>query len=135
VTANLANFAYDPINYDFLKKAKAHELFLELLSNSDAKLVLHGIAGICNFVTDAVVRDYITKGGGSALILQLLDHSCIDVLVNALTTLIFLRVDNFTKETLERVQTLAQNEDKRLQNIARVFLDNASSKIFDNRKI
>lgn len=49
VTANLANFAYDPINYDFLKKVKAFDLFLELLDDVNPVLVGHGIAGLCNF--------------------------------------------------------------------------------------
>lgn len=49
VTANLANFAYDPINYDFLKRVKAFDLFLELLDDVNPILVGHGIAGLCNF--------------------------------------------------------------------------------------
>lgn len=48
VTANLSNFAYDPINYTYLKSASAIELFLDLLDHQNSKLVLHGIAGLCN---------------------------------------------------------------------------------------
>lgn len=48
VTANLANFAYDPINYQHFKKSAVPDLFLQLLSEIDTKLVLHGISGICN---------------------------------------------------------------------------------------
>lgn len=49
MTANLANFAYDPINYDYLKKANAFELLLELLGHVNPVLVNHGITGLCNF--------------------------------------------------------------------------------------
>lgn len=49
VTANLANFAYDPINYEFLKKSSVLEIFLHLLVSGNEKLTLHGITGICNF--------------------------------------------------------------------------------------
>lgn len=48
VTANLANFAYDPINYTYLKSASAVELFIELISSANPVLVRHGVAGICN---------------------------------------------------------------------------------------
>lgn len=48
VTANLANFAYDPINFKFLKAAECIPLFLELLASPNSTLVLHGIAALCN---------------------------------------------------------------------------------------
>lgn len=48
VTANLANFSYDPLNFEYLKESKAIELFLQLLSIPNPNLVLHGIAGLCN---------------------------------------------------------------------------------------
>lgn len=48
VTANLANFSYDPLNFSYLIEAKAVDLFLQLLQNPNEKLVLHGIAGLCN---------------------------------------------------------------------------------------
>lgn len=48
MTANIANFAYDPINFDYLKSALAVQLFLELLSDANPALVRHGIAGLSN---------------------------------------------------------------------------------------
>lgn len=48
VTANLANFAYDPLNFEYLRESKAVELFLELLSSRNPLLTSHGIAGLCN---------------------------------------------------------------------------------------
>lgn len=48
VTANLANFAYDPINYEYLLRSDVPKLFVELLGTCDNHLVLNGIAGICN---------------------------------------------------------------------------------------
>lgn len=50
VTANLANFAYDPINWQYLKDGAAIELFLELLSSQNPRLVLHGTAALCNII-------------------------------------------------------------------------------------
>lgn len=48
MTANLANFSYDPLNYIYLKEAKAIELLIELLTLPNPALVLHGISGLCN---------------------------------------------------------------------------------------
>lgn len=48
VTANLANFAYDPINYDHLRHSAVPLLFVELLRSLEPRLVLNGIAGLCN---------------------------------------------------------------------------------------
>lgn len=48
MTANLANFAYDPINWDYLKKAQTLKLFVELLDSANEKLQLHGTSGLCN---------------------------------------------------------------------------------------
>lgn len=48
MTANLANFSYDPLNFPYLTEAKAVDLFLQLLASPNEKLILHGIAGLCN---------------------------------------------------------------------------------------
>ncbi|KXJ76209.1 hypothetical protein RP20_CCG010130 [Aedes albopictus] len=65
VTANLANFAYDPINWNHLKQAKAHELFIEILNGSvvDPALLVHAAAGICNICLDGQVTEYLRLGG------------------------------------------------------------------------
>lgn len=48
VTANLANFSYDPLNFEYLRDSKAVELFIQLLSSPNPILALHAIAGLCN---------------------------------------------------------------------------------------
>ena len=48
LSANLANFAYDPINFEYLKKAGVVDLFIELLESKDEILILHAISGISN---------------------------------------------------------------------------------------
>ncbi|KAH8353801.1 hypothetical protein KR084_001639 [Drosophila pseudotakahashii] len=48
VTANLANFAYDPINWPHLLEADALDVFLASLESQDQALKLHGIAALCN---------------------------------------------------------------------------------------
>lgn len=48
VIANLANFAYDPINYEYLRQLSVLNLFLDLLSDSDKISVHFAISGLCN---------------------------------------------------------------------------------------
>lgn len=48
VLANLANFAYDPINYEYLRQLKVIDLFLDQLSEKDALLTEFAIGGLCN---------------------------------------------------------------------------------------
>uniref|UniRef100_A0A182P0B7 MaoC-like domain-containing protein n=1 Tax=Anopheles epiroticus TaxID=199890 RepID=A0A182P0B7_9DIPT len=66
VTANLANFAYDPINWKFLREAKAHELFLEIVQQStrsvvDRSLLLHAIVGLANIVLDPSIAEFLER--------------------------------------------------------------------------
>ena len=48
LSANLANFAYDPINFEYLKKGDFVDLFVELIESNDEILILHGISGLSN---------------------------------------------------------------------------------------
>lgn len=62
MTANLANFSYDPVNFDYLRESKAVELFLQLLSSPNPILTLHAIAGLCNLCL-GLCQSLIRSGG------------------------------------------------------------------------
>ncbi|PWZ14989.1 Histone-lysine N-methyltransferase EZ2 [Zea mays] len=47
IVANLANFAYDPFNYAFMRQVVL-ELFLDCITEPNEKLVEFSIGGICN---------------------------------------------------------------------------------------
>lgn len=49
VTANLANFAYDPINWPHLHEADALDVFIASIENPNPNIQLHAVAGLCNF--------------------------------------------------------------------------------------
>lgn len=49
VTANLANFAYDPINWPYLHEADALDVFVTSLDNTNPNIQLHAVAALCNF--------------------------------------------------------------------------------------
>ncbi|VEN55457.1 unnamed protein product, partial [Callosobruchus maculatus] len=46
--ANLTNFAYDPINYEFMKQLHLVDLFITELTNGDEELVHFALSGLCN---------------------------------------------------------------------------------------
>ena len=56
IIANLANFGYDPINYEFFRTLNVLDLFLDVLAEEqhsgngdyDDKMRLFAIGGICN---------------------------------------------------------------------------------------
>jgi hypothetical protein len=129
VTANLANFAYDPINFLFLREANVLDIFLEVLASSNETLVLHGIAGICNICVEPESRDYILAAGGFELIAQLLARSDnTEIILNCITTLIFLL--NAKKDSLEvssglvdRIRKLKDSENLRIKKLATLFLE------------
>lgn len=50
VLANLANFAYDPVNYQHIRTQKVIDLFLEQLASDNNKLIEFSAAGLCNLV-------------------------------------------------------------------------------------
>jgi hypothetical protein len=48
VVAHLANFAYDPFNYDILRKLHVLDLFMDCLTEANEKLIEFGVGGLCN---------------------------------------------------------------------------------------
>ncbi|EAT44731.1 AAEL003929-PA [Aedes aegypti] len=93
VTANLANFAYDPINWNHLKQAKAHDLFVEILNGSvDPALLVHAAAGICNLCLDTQVAEYLRLGGTLKRIRELIERyqTKSELVGHLLTTLVYV---------------------------------------------
>lgn len=56
--ANLANFAYDPINYEFLRKLNVVDLFLDQLSEENTNIVQSGLGGLCNLALGKCIDGY-----------------------------------------------------------------------------
>lgn len=51
VLANLANFAYDPVNYENFKRLNIVHLFIDQLDNSSDALKEFAMGGICNLAS------------------------------------------------------------------------------------
>lgn len=50
VLANLANFAYDPINYPYFRTLRIIDIFLEQINQTKKKLIQYAVSGICNLI-------------------------------------------------------------------------------------
>uniref|UniRef100_A0AC11EU01 Armadillo repeat containing 7 n=1 Tax=Ovis aries TaxID=9940 RepID=A0AC11EU01_SHEEP len=73
VLANLANFAYDPGNYQYLRQLQVLDLFLDSLSEENETLVEFAIGFHCSFSSSMVaaskaegLKEFPTWGGDTA---------------------------------------------------------------------
>ncbi|XP_072377947.1 uncharacterized protein [Diabrotica undecimpunctata] len=127
--ANLANFAYDPINYNFIKQLHLIDLFLAELSNEQEELIHFALAGICNLCADPESRDYIIALNGVKLISEFLLHEDEEISLNALTSLYYMyesehiEVSENLKHTLQKYKL---SSNPRLRNLGTVFLETAT---------
>ncbi|XP_046568982.1 armadillo repeat-containing protein 7-like [Haliotis rubra] len=127
VLANLANFAYDPINYDYFRKLNVLDLFLDALDESDEKLVEFGVGGLCNCVLDKLNKEYILQNGGVALVINCLSSPVEETVLSAITTLMYLITNESKQEitalpVVECMLRFSRSLNKRLSNLALVFL-------------
>eukprot|EP00898_Chlorokybus_atmophyticus_P001322 jgi/Chlat1/2190/Chrsp17S08747 len=90
IAANLANFAYDPINYGFIRQLHIIDLFLDCLTEPSPHLVEFGIAGLCNCAADPNNAEVIVAGGGVEDVLTCLASKHPHTVQAAITTLYYL---------------------------------------------
>ncbi|XP_057490380.1 uncharacterized protein LOC130776236 isoform X3 [Actinidia eriantha] len=90
IVANLANFAYDPYNYTFLRQLNVLELFLDCITEPNEKLVEFGIGGICNSCVDPANASIVTQCGGIPLIIQCLSSPVRNTVNYAIGALYYL---------------------------------------------
>lgn len=127
VLANLSNFAYDPINYDFIRQLEVIDLFLQQLSQPIEEFTHYALAGLCNLSPDPKNAEYIVRKNGVFLISQLLLHKNLEISLNALSTLIFL-INNETQtlittpEIINKVLHYQTSPNTRLRNLGTIFI-------------
>lgn len=127
VLANLANFAYDPINYEFLRKLGVLDLFLDLLSDGNVTLKQFAIGGICNLCLDKENKDYIIGSGGIAQIISCLTSHDEETVLSTITTLIFLitpqsKPEITSEPVLRCMLEYSVHPNRRISNLANIFL-------------
>ncbi|KAK7397060.1 hypothetical protein VNO78_18227 [Psophocarpus tetragonolobus] len=129
ILANLANFAYDPYNYNFLRQLNVLELFIDCLTEPNEKLVEFAMGGICNSCVDPTNSAIITKFGGIPLIIQCLSSPVRNTVNYALGALYYIcdesNKDNILKpEVIDVIRRYAAAEEVSVSfsNMAKSFL-------------
>lgn len=140
VLANLANFAYDPINYEHFKKLNMVDLFLDCLEERNENMVEFAIGGLCNCCLDKEIKRHILDNGGVQLIVKCLSRPVENTVMSAITTLMYLVTPESKSEItavpiVECMLRFSCSSNKQLANLAHVFLnDYCSSDQIDKAK-
>ncbi|CAO3672001.1 unnamed protein product [Rhizopus microsporus] len=106
VLAHLANFAYDPINYDHLWNLYAVNLFLEAITDPDPLLREFGMGGLANICLEPRHYEYImSQPSFRQNIISCLDNTWTkNIKVNAMTTLMLLITEeNYSGNKKKRI--------------------------------
>jgi len=127
ILANLANFAYDPINYGHFKKLNVVDLFLDSLEENNENLIEFAIGGICNCCLEKDFKQHIIDSGGIPLVVKCLSRPVENTVMSALSTLIFLitpasKPDITAIPVVECMLRFSKSSNKQLANLASVFL-------------
>ncbi|XP_023940148.2 armadillo repeat-containing protein 7 [Bicyclus anynana] len=132
VLANLANFAYDPINYGFIRDVGVLDIFIYVLKNEkNDKLLQFAATGISNLCIDPENVEYVLKHADLKIISSLLKSSQSDIVAEAITILIYLYHSQAKPaveclNVIQDIQILKNSNNKVVSNLANVFLDDVS---------
>ncbi|KAJ8680587.1 hypothetical protein QAD02_016374 [Eretmocerus hayati] len=127
VLANLANFAYDPINYEYLWRLKILDIFFSALNESNSKLVSFAAGGICNICLDPLSQKWMYRTEKIDVVSSLLKRSEESVVLSAITTLYYLdrpesRGKISSPENVKIMLEHAKSPNRRIKNLANIFL-------------
>ncbi|KAG7234104.1 hypothetical protein INR49_005818, partial [Caranx melampygus] len=132
VLANLANFAYDPKNMEYLRTLHVPDLFMDMLTEENENFVEFGMGGLCNLSMDPDSRDFILQSGGISLVTNCLSSRREETVLSAITTLMNLTTASSRSEItdaaiLQCMLRFSLSESPRLRNLAAVFLQDCCS--------
>lgn len=128
VLANLANFAYDPKNYEYLRQLRVLDLFLDTLTEDNDTLVEFALGGLCNLCLDKINKDHILEADGVAAVINCLSCSNEETVMSAVTTLMYLTTPQSRQQitalpVVECMLRFSLSANRRLANLATIFLD------------
>jgi len=130
ILANLANFAYDPLNYEYFRQLNILDLFLDCLADDqekDPELKHFSMVGVCNSCLDKKNKEFYLSNGCVKIIIEYLFWGDNAMLIQTITTLIYLvtpasKTEITTSRIRERMTELTKSSDKRVQNLANIFI-------------
>ncbi|XP_040845365.1 armadillo repeat-containing protein 7 isoform X2 [Ochotona curzoniae] len=134
VLANLANFAYDPGNYEYLRQLQVVDLFLDSLSEESETLVEFAMGGLCNLCVDRANKEHILQAGGVPLITNCLASTNEETVLSAVTTLMYLgspgpsaHPELTAMPVIQCMLRFSLSANTRLRNLAQIFLEDLCS--------
>ncbi|KAL2641949.1 hypothetical protein R1flu_009536 [Riccia fluitans] len=128
IVAHLANFGYDPLNYEYLRQLHVQDLFLDCLTEPNEKLVEFAVGGISNCCPDPANAAVIVSSGGIPLLISCLSSPVENTVLSTVTSLYYLCTPSTRKEILipqviEAIRAYAASDANcRFRNIATAFL-------------
>ncbi|KAL3700098.1 hypothetical protein R1sor_018120 [Riccia sorocarpa] len=129
IVAHLANFGYDPLNYDYLRQLHVLDLFLDCLTEPNEKLVEFAVGGISNCCPDPAIAAMVVSNGGIPLLISCLSSPVENTVLSGITSLYYLCTPLNRKEILipQVIQSIrafaASDSNPRFRNIATAFLE------------
>lgn len=134
VLANLANFAYDPNNYPYLRQLQVLDLFLDSLSEDNENVVEFALGGLCNLCPDRANKEHIIQTGGIPLIINCLSSPNEETVLSAITTLMALSspgsgapAELTALPVVQCMLRFSVSASTRLRNLAQIFLEDFCS--------
>ncbi|XP_037492241.1 armadillo repeat-containing protein 7 [Jatropha curcas] len=130
IVANLANFAYDPYNYAYLRQLNILEIFLDCITEPNEKLVEFGVGGLCNSCADPANAAIVAQCDGISLIIQCLSSPVRNTVNYAIAALYYLcnpsnKGEILKPEVIDIIQRYAAAGavSVSFSNLAKAFLD------------
>jgi len=130
VLANLANFSYDPINYQRMRELKIPEMFVDCIEMDESlngNRANFGVAGLCNLLADPANREVILYHPRAvSLLVRCLSSDRDDTIMSALTCLSQLinmdtKLRIVTSELRMLIQRFGSSANARLKTLARAI--------------
>jgi len=127
ILANLGNFSYDPINYEWLRQLNVPDLFLDMLTETDEKYLEFSMSGLSNMICDRKNVEIVIKNGGIPLILKQLSSTNEETVLSAITCLYYLvnpmtRGEILSRPVISAIEAYSHAPTHRLRNLAKVWL-------------
>jgi len=128
ILANLANFAYDPLNYEYLRKLNVIDLFIDMLDEDSDQKVEFAIGGLCNITADMENKEYVLQNDGINAVVGCLSSHNEETVLNAITTLMNLitpesKEEITSEEITNCMRKLMESTNPRLKNLATIFVE------------
>ncbi|CAO3637003.1 unnamed protein product [Cunninghamella echinulata] len=130
VLANLANFSYNPINYNWLWEVNVIDIYLEALKDQDTTLQEFALGGLANICLEPRHQYYLLENqdhiNSIIYFLQIKENkSTINIIINTLTILLLLISTDYHSKILS--EDLKQKLIQLQQNTSNTTIQNMIS--------